>query len=188
MVSSTMSETDPNAESELVDRCRRRLLATLPGPPRTLAALRAALEKRTGRPVRVVVSDPGGLDLPSGLWLQLRDRDVVWVDSRTSLMHQVVIIGHEFGHMVCGHQPQPVHDEAELADPVPAFADQELGLSAAHITAIMGRCSNRTLSALGRPECSMGEAELEAEVTGRMIAEHLLALPDVGLAESLAGP
>lgn len=184
-MSSMMSDTA--TDTALVDHCRQRLAAALPGPPTTLAGVRAALEKQRGRPIRVVIGDPGRLDLPSGLWLQLRDRDVIWVDERTSLMHQIVIIGHEFGHMVCGHEPQAV-DGGDLTAPMPDFADQQLGLSASHITAIMGRCSNRADSGLGRSECSVGDAEREAEITGRLLAEHLLSAPDVGFAESLAEP
>jgi hypothetical protein len=101
-------------------------------------------------------------------------------------MHQVVIVGHEFGHMVCGHTPQPV-DGKELTGPLPAFADQQLGLSAAHITAIMGRCSDLR-SWLGRADCGSGEQEQEAEVTGRLIAEHLLAELGGGLSDLLGDP
>jgi hypothetical protein len=173
-------------EAQLVDECRERLRTVLPELPRTIAGLRVALERLRGRPIRVVVGDPGDLALPTGLWLQLRHRDIVWVDRRTSPMHQVVIVGHEFGHMVCGHTPQPV-DGKELTGPLPAFADQQLGLSAAHITAIMGRCGDLR-SWLGRADCGSGEQEREAEVTGRLIAEHLLAELGGGLSDLLGDP
>lgn len=175
----------PGADARLVEECRDRLRTVLPRMPRTVAALRVALERRRGRDIRVVVGDPGDLALPSGLWLQLEDRDVVWVDRRTSPMHQMVIVGHEFGHMVCGHEPEPV-DGRELAGPIPAFADQQLGLSAAHITAIMGRCGDLQ-SWLGRVDCGAGDGrqEQEAEITGRLIAEHLLVEQGAGLSDIL---
>ncbi|MDN5858695.1 MAG: hypothetical protein L0H84_08725 [Pseudonocardia sp.] len=171
----------PGSDTRLVEECRERLHTVLPELPRTIAELRAALVRHRGRAIQVVVGDPGDLALPCGLWLQMADRDVVWVDRRTSPMHQVVIIGHEFGHMVCGHVPQPV-DGRELHGPIPAFADQQLGLSAAHITAIMGRCGDLR-SWLGRADCGSGDGrqELEAEITGRLIAEHLLTELGCGL-------
>lgn len=173
------------ADDRLVEECRDRLRSALPELPRTIAGLRAALERRRGRTIQVVVGDPGDLPLPSGLWLQMENRDVVWVDRRTSPMHQVVIVGHEFGHMVCGHEPQPV-DGRELAGPIPAFADQQLGLSAAHITAIMGRCGDLQ-SWLGRADCGAGDGlqEREAEITGRLLAEHLLTELVGGLSDAL---
>ncbi|MGV9315419.1 toxin-antitoxin system, toxin component [Streptomyces sp. NPDC003691] len=54
------------------------------------------------RPVlhRLVPFPPG---TASGLYLDTADRDIICVEERTSLLHQLVIFGHEVWHMTAGH-------------------------------------------------------------------------------------
>ncbi|NMI01651.1 ImmA/IrrE family metallo-endopeptidase [Pseudonocardia acidicola] len=171
------------SDEELVRRCRARLRAALPDPPATLEQVRTALQDHRGRAIDLVVAEPDGLTLPSGLWLQLRDRDVVWVDRRTSPMHRTVVACHEFGHMVCGHEPASFDEQAaeSLRTPIQTLAGEKLRLSPAHITAIMGRCGEAHPP--GSPDWLR---EREAEITGHLLAQRLLRHRG-GFARSLDG-
>lgn len=169
--------TTPDA---LVERCRARLQALRLAPDAGLAATCRALQQSRGRRLIVMTSDPGELRLPSGMWMQFTDRDIVWADNRTSPLHRCVIIGHELGHIVCDHEPMPVHDIAP-DDTIRALADDQLGLSLDHLSAIMGRCGDPALTAEGL------RLEHEAEITGRILAEQFLRSHDPGaFVESLA--
>lgn len=175
-----------DSDADLVARCRRRIDAVLPGRPTSIAVVRNALETYRSRRIRVVTGDPAGLTLPSGIWLQLRDKDVVWADQRTSKMHQIVIIGHEFGHILCGHQPTPIED-CPAARPFRTLTDEHLGFPASTLTAVMGRCGLAPGAAVdGSTEQREAAAEREAEVVGRLLAEQLLGAARGGFAEALA--
>ena len=66
-------------------------------PPASLPVARRRLEELRCREIRVMVSAPGGLTLPTGLWAVLGpDVDLVWADATLSPSHQLVTICHEF--------------------------------------------------------------------------------------------
>lgn len=162
------------SDTELIQRCRERLRAVLAGNMSSLAAVHSAMETLRGRRIQLVYGDTAGLALPSGIWLQLRDRDVIWIDERTSEMMRLVNTGHELGHMVCGHVPTPLSDEVEeISQPIRTLADQHLGLSSSNFAAI-GRCgiARSSPAVLDDRELLI---EREAEITGRLLAQHLLA-------------
>ena len=77
-------------------------LARPSSPEAVFKALCDHLGTRRGRPVeyRLVEFPPG---TASGLYLDMADRDVICVEAKTSPWHQLVILGHEFWHMVAGH-------------------------------------------------------------------------------------
>lgn len=78
-----------------------RLVAPV-APGDLFAALCAGMSLERGRPVHLrTVSFPAGT--ASGLWLAMDDRDLVVVEERTDPDHQLLILAHEFGHMVRGH-------------------------------------------------------------------------------------
>jgi hypothetical protein len=159
------------ADDQLLKRCRRRLRELLPVLPTSLEDLRATMQEIRGRRIDLEITDPGRLKLPSGLWGQLGRRDLIWVDRRTSPLGRMVVACHEFGHMICGHQTQPL--PSAVADPAPV-ADLAAGLSLdpAHLTAIVGRCGEPAEP--GTPEW---RREREAELTGRILAQHILTVP-----------
>jgi hypothetical protein len=159
------------SDEQLLKRCRRRLRELLPVLPASLEELRTTMQEIRGRRIDLQITDPGRLKLPSGLWGQLGPRDLIWVDRRTSPLGRTVVACHEFGHMICGHQPQPL--PSAVADPAPV-ADLATGLSLepAHLTAIVGRCGEPAEP--GTPEW---RREREAELTGRILAQHILADP-----------
>jgi hypothetical protein len=57
---------------------------------------------RRGRPItlRAMRIGPNG---PSGMWIALRDADVICHEAETNAVHQAHIVLHELGHMLCGH-------------------------------------------------------------------------------------
>ncbi|MFL6124368.1 hypothetical protein [Actinophytocola sp.] len=57
---------------------------------------------RRGRPItlRALRIGPGG---PSGLWLAVRDADLICYEAGTNAVHQAHIVLHELGHVLCGH-------------------------------------------------------------------------------------
>lgn len=58
--------------------------------------------ERRGRPItlRAMRIGPAG---PSGMWIALRDADLICHEAETNVVHQAHIVLHELGHMVCGH-------------------------------------------------------------------------------------
>ncbi|MGD9991048.1 ImmA/IrrE family metallo-endopeptidase [Pseudonocardia sp.] len=169
MVGSDAPRCAAAADADLLTWCRRRLRTVLPELPSSLDELRRRMEEVRGRRVELAITDPGRLRLPSGLWGQVRSgtevHDLVWVDRRTSPFARTVVACHEFGHMICGHEPDPVPPP----EPVGVLA-ADLALAPAHVPAVVGRC--------GEP-CSPGSREWrrerEAELTGRLLAQHILA-------------
>jgi hypothetical protein len=122
-----------------IDRAMRRQCGTvlrlsridrLPDPvtpPDLFGALCAGMSAQRGRPVQFrLVPFPAGT--ASGLWLATDDRDLVVVEERTDPDHQLLILAHEFGHMVRGHTGHRLDgaavaarllaDEADLRDTV----------------------------------------------------------------------
>ncbi|MFE0426413.1 toxin-antitoxin system, toxin component [Streptomyces sp. NPDC058953] len=73
-----------------------------PDPDAVFSVLCDRLRGLRGRPVvhRLLPFPPG---TASGLYLDTADRDIICVEERTSLLHQLVIFGHEVWHMAAGH-------------------------------------------------------------------------------------
>ena len=65
----------------------------------TLADLHAAVEDRRARTVHLLPR-PMPARGPCGLWIAGFHADYVFYDAATSPVHQLALIGHEFGHML----------------------------------------------------------------------------------------
>lgn len=173
----------PNVdEVGLLQRCQQQIRAVLPTAPTGFEDLRQALSRHRHRRISVLFTDPAGLTLPAGLWLELDDHDLVWIDRRTSPMMRIVAACHEFGHIISGHQPTRGADigstGADQRD-VRALAHDQLGLPTGAIQAIMMRC--------GDPHergSRHWHEEREAEMIGRLLAARVLRHPR-GLAQAL---
>ncbi|MDT0433889.1 MULTISPECIES: hypothetical protein [Streptomyces] len=80
----------------------------VPAEPRTVfAALCAAMSaRRGGRPVVLLLREfPAELEnTTTGLWLDLKDQDVVVIEERLAPDHQLVVLGHELWHLHAGHR------------------------------------------------------------------------------------
>jgi len=62
----------------------------------------AQIVARRGLPIeRYGLSLGGGLP---GMWVETRDRDLIYYESQTSPSHQEQIILHELGHIMLGHR------------------------------------------------------------------------------------
>ncbi|MBD0841355.1 MULTISPECIES: toxin-antitoxin system, toxin component [unclassified Streptomyces] len=99
----------------------------LPGPvpPADLyGALCGSMARRRGRPVHFrTAAFPVGT--ASGLWLDMRDQDLVVIEERTAPDHQLVILGHELWHMKAGHHGHHVEGAAVAARLLQDDADLE---------------------------------------------------------------
>ncbi|MGP3949922.1 toxin [Streptomyces sp. 7N604] len=71
------------------------------------------LEETRGRAISLAPMPlPVGEGSPCGLWVATDDVDYILYQERTSRVHQVHIILHEIGHLLCRHEATPaLHDE-----------------------------------------------------------------------------
>lgn len=74
----------------------------------------AQIAARRGRPIEYYGLPLGG-GLP-GMWLETRDRDLIYHESQTSRPHQEQIILHELGHIVLGHRGMTLPSHMSLGD------------------------------------------------------------------------
>ncbi|SDJ00163.1 hypothetical protein SAMN05444157_1217 [Frankineae bacterium MT45] len=63
----------------------------------------AIVQKRRGRALRILPKPANLTGAPCGLWLCTEHEDVVFVDESTSELHQLHILLHEIGHLLCDH-------------------------------------------------------------------------------------
>jgi hypothetical protein len=91
---------------QLRQRCEARLSELDLPEPLTVQAYRDAVAERRGRPMEFrPVAFGTGL---SGGWIPGPDRDYVFYERETTLLHQELICLHEVSHMLCGHRPPRV--------------------------------------------------------------------------------
>jgi len=99
-------------------RCEQHLRdLALPHEEMTIEGMAAHVAARRGRPMHLEPFGMGSSGL-SGAWVPGDQADHVFYEADTSRRHQVQIIAHELGHMVCGHAPAlhgPVSGVALLA-------------------------------------------------------------------------
>ncbi|ABP56626.1 ImmA/IrrE family metallo-endopeptidase [Salinispora tropica] len=90
-------------------RCKR-VVAALDMPETfDLPELCRLLGERRGRPIHLV---PISLPVHSvcGMWVPTDTFDAIFYEQHTSPIHQMLIIGHELGHLLAGHRPAAVLD------------------------------------------------------------------------------
>jgi hypothetical protein len=63
---------------------------------------------------------------PCGLWLSLNDKDVIFYDENTSILHQKHIIAHELGHIAFDHNKGEASaiDSQVASDLFPSFSPE----------------------------------------------------------------
>jgi hypothetical protein len=128
--------------------------------PFNLGELCAAVGARRGRRLRVAPQPStrarGG---PCGVWVALADEDIIFIDQRTSSLHQEQIGLHEIGHILCRHD--------ETATPAADFARILLpGLDPEMVQRVLGRTSYDT------------RQEQEAEMIATLLGERIRVRPD----------
>lgn len=67
-----------------------------------------------GRPIELYGLPLGGGLL--GMWVETRDRDLIYHENQTSPLHQEQIILHELGHIVLGHRGMTLPLTVSLGD------------------------------------------------------------------------
>jgi hypothetical protein len=95
-------------------RCRS-LVDDLSLPrPFTVTGLVDMLAEQRQRPIDIGTL-PAGLTVNAcGAWLHLADRDVIFVEAKTSPFHRDHIVLHEIGHMLCDHHSKADDMVADL--------------------------------------------------------------------------
>lgn len=162
---------------------RRILSQAFPEPAVSLRAAQRRVEEMRGRRIRVAVTEPGGLSLPTGLWLQMSTIDLVWVDATLSAPHQLVTICHEFGHMLFGHKPAHFGAGATVDGVAQSTAAHLAGIAPEQATALLGRCGAQ----LSAEDVKGRQREHEAETLGRRLALPFLRDHQAELAALLLG-
>ncbi|MFI7593539.1 hypothetical protein [Micromonospora sp. NPDC049359] len=113
-------------------RCER-IVAELEMPdPFDVRRLCDVLGERRGRPIHLVP-----IALPAqtvcGMCVPTNDFDAIFYEQDTSPLHQLLIIGHELGHLLAGHQATEVLDADAsrllLPDLDPQLVRRSLGRS-----------------------------------------------------------
>jgi hypothetical protein len=117
--------------------------------PFTIPGFCQLLGQRFGR--QIVPSPVDTQTGPCGLWVATVDTDYFFYERATSALHQELIVGHEAGHLVLGHDSVEVmHDEVAGI----------LGLKPALVQRMLARKSYSTAE------------EQEAEVFGTLVVHQ----------------
>ncbi|MFF0754441.1 hypothetical protein [Streptomyces sp. NPDC004267] len=168
----------PSAQDERHQKARD-FVAGLNLPPATsVRELIPFVESHTGRRIKLMpVTDRAGLmptgdrSSPCGTWLAIKSTDYIFYDASTSIVHQDLIIGHEFAHILRRHQSLADVDEgdeedegADLATKLAALGD--LGGLLPDLT------PNMILMLLARTRYTEPE-EADAETIGSLLSEHV---------------
>ncbi|EST38345.1 hypothetical protein N566_07940 [Streptomycetaceae bacterium MP113-05] len=123
----------------------------LPDPvssPELFGALCEGMSAQRGRPVRFrLVPFPAGT--ASGLWLATDERDLVVVEECTDPDHQLLILAHEFGHMVRGHSGHRFDGAAVAARLPPGAADLRDTIATVAARTHLGEQEEREAEAFG---------------------------------------
>jgi hypothetical protein len=89
---------------QLLKDVRARLAEVVIPHPFSIEAFCAHLARDRGRPLYLhVLPNPSGEGEPCGMWLATAEADHVFHARGTSPLHQLNIILHEIGHMLCDH-------------------------------------------------------------------------------------
>lgn len=159
-------------ERKALERRSGELASQLPLPiPFDLDAFCAALGRERNRPLRVVHQPAAAVaGLPCGMWIELPDQDLIFVEPRTSRHHQAHIGLHEVAHILCGHCGADVPVPFDLSRLVPH-------LDPAAVARMLGRTS------YGQRE------EAEAELLATLLGERIARSERLGLgAAASEGP
>ncbi len=117
-------------------------------PGALFGALCAGMSAQRRRPVHLrLVAFPAGT--ASGLWLAMDDRDLVVVEEHTDPDHQLLILAHEFGHMVRGHSGHHVGGAAVAARLLADDGDLRVTVSTVAARTHLGEPEEREAEAFG---------------------------------------
>lgn len=167
-----------NRRKQLHQRCDDLLAGLAVAAPFDLVDFCRALGDQRGRPLRVAPHPmPAASGLPCGVWVELPDEDVIFVEPRTTPTHQEHIGLHEIAHIVCGHRGAastgPGYVERLLPNLDPAVVSRVLGRAsygpeeeqeAEYMATLLGE----RLAVTGRPVVQPGGDGTAAQVLGEL--------------------
>lgn len=139
---------------DLRARCTRLLHDVEVPLPFTLDSFCTRLSERRGRPIRLCAADLVSSGI-SGAWLGFDGLDVVVYEAATTPYHQLQIVFHEIGHLLCGHRASKLTMADEVGSLLP-------NLSPSTVASVLQRSSYSR-----REEC-------EAEVLATLILERVM--------------
>lgn len=163
-------------------RCQR-IIGTLdiPDPP-DMHHLCRHLGERRGRQIHLLPLRLPAVS-PCGMWVSTGKFDAIFYEENTSPTHQDIIIGHEIGHLLCGHTTTSVIDADAsrllLPDLDPGLVDRVLGRTsysaieereAETISTLLLRRVNQAATAPTDPILDCRQAELHERL--RRSLEH----------------
>lgn len=148
-------------------RCRRLVDELGLRPGTALPELCRVLERRLGRPVRLVPMRMGAS--VSGLTAATEDEYWVFYEAETSPWHQTHIVLHELGHLLLGHALEA------------AVTEDALRLWAPSVDAVTAMRRMGLRPGAARHHCYDDLAERETEVLGTLLMQRLVPVPDGGL-------
>jgi hypothetical protein len=159
-------------DRELRRRCERILGDLDAAADLDIRQLCDHVGQRQGKPIHLVAESlPTGS--PSGLTVRTGAFDAIIYERNTSPLHQTHIIGHELGHVLCGHQNAPVIDADAsrllLPNLDPALVQSVLGRT--NYTAVQEREAEMIASLILRREAIRTSAP--APVTDPRVAPLL---------------
>lgn len=85
-------------------RCEEIVVDLTIPEPFDIEVLCEAIGERRGRRLRVAPYPLAtGRGSPCGMWVSMKDEDIIMIEQRTSSLHQQHIGLHEIGHILCDH-------------------------------------------------------------------------------------
>lgn len=163
---------------ELRQRCDALVEGLAVPVPFDLVDFCRAFGAQRGRPLRVAPHPlPTAAGLPCGVWVELPEEDVIFVEPRTTPVHQEHIGLHEIAHIVCGHRgvasTGPGYVERLLPDLDPAMVSRVLGRTSygaeeEREAELMATLLGERLARSGRLALQAGDDEAAAQVLAEL--------------------
>jgi len=105
---------------DLRDACERLVAGIEVPKPFDIRQFCQNVAEHRGRPISLYeVAGMAGEEAPYGAWVAVSDEDRIYLEQNTSPLHRTQIVLHECAHMLCGHAPNALKDEAFLREVVP---------------------------------------------------------------------
>jgi hypothetical protein len=147
-----------NGTDDLRERCVRTLATVTMPQGLDESSFAEAIERHTGRHVVISTAQKARLQGASGLLARGYDQDYVWVATEANELTRVIVLAHEFGHLLSDHATPGIPDPLlQIYGPDRVLLQ---GNYSAHFNA-------KCFQEISHPK------ELEAEMFARLIIESI---------------